>query len=75
METVIFDEGDKESAPGAFDCLDESLEFDLGGSEAFGLGAYGIVCVDGDTTFKRMEVPVFFLVPPAPLSRAVHAQA
>ena len=64
----VFDDGDKKSAPGAFDCLDDLLEFDLGGPEAFGLGAYGIVCIGGDSVVVCQEgdlhalelrVPVF----------------
>ena len=39
------DNSDKESAPSAFDCLDESLEFNIGGPESFGLGTYGVVRV------------------------------
>ena len=54
-----------------FDFLDESLEFYLGGPEVFGLGAYGVVRVDGDAVVVCLEgglhaferrVPVFILL-------------
>ena len=51
----VFGEGDKESAPGAFDCLDELLEFNLGGPETLGIGAYGVICVGGDALVLCLE--------------------
>ena len=34
-EPGFFNDANKESAPGAFKCLDEPLEFNFGGPEAF----------------------------------------
>ena len=51
----LLDDGNEESAPGAFDFLDETLELDLGGPEAFSLGAHGVGRVDGDGVVVRLE--------------------
>ena len=71
-EPGAFDEGDEERAPGAFDCLDQSLQFDFGRPEVFALGSYGVVCVGGDAVvvclegdlyaFERLVAAVFRLV-------------
>ena len=54
-EPGVFNDGDEERAPGAFDCLDQSMQFNLGQTEAFGLGSYGIVSVGGDAVVVCLE--------------------
>ena len=71
-EPGVFDDGDEERAPGAFDCLDQSLQLNFGRPEAFSLGLYGVVCVGGDAVvvclegdlhaFERLVAAVFRLV-------------
>ena len=51
----LLDNSLEECAPGAFDGLDEPLELDIGGPEAFGLGADGVGRVAGDAVVMGLE--------------------
>ena len=51
----LLDEGFDECTTGAFDGFDKPLKIDIGGPEAFGLGADGIGCVVGDAVVVRLE--------------------
>ena len=51
----LLDDGFEECAPGAFDGFDEPLKLDLGGPEAFRLGADGVGRVSGDVVVIKIE--------------------
>ena len=47
-EPGVFDNNDKERAPGALDRLDQALQLDFVRPETFSLGSDGVVGVGGD---------------------------
>ena len=54
-EPGFLNDGNKEIAPGAFNCLDDPLELNIGGPEAFSLGAHSIGRVGGDAIVIHLE--------------------
>ena len=66
-EPGFFDDGNEESAPGAFNCLGEPLELNIGGPEAFSLGAHSVGCVGSNAIVVRLEGDHYAFKLPVPV--------